>query len=87
MLRFLAVQKLFNAWFIKWGNIFQGSNIYYIFSGKGQTKHIKGPFIFDLLANDLQLDSKEIQLQQGSGSYPLSTKEVGIFHSEFKSCC
>ena len=34
----------------------------------------------DLLANDLQLDSKkEILLQQGSGSYPLSTKEVGIF--------
>ena len=49
--------------------------------------HTKVLYILDLFSDGLQLDLKEIPLQQGSWSHPLSTRETGIIFLELKSYC
>ena len=49
-----------------------------MFFCKTWTNYTKDLYILDLVFDGLQLDLKEIPLQNGSWSHPLSTKETDI---------
>ena len=61
-----------NALSIKWGEyILRWKHIV----GKNWAEYTKDPYILDAVSNGLQLNLKKIPVQQGSGSYCLSSRD------------
>ena len=59
------------------GGIHSKVVILYLFS-KNYGKHTKDLYILDLISNSLQLDLKEISIQQGSSSHRPSAKDTDV---------